>query len=267
VAGTICNLTCTHCFISCSPHNHTHSMLDLATVRRHLAEAVERGVREYYFTGGEPLMNREIFEILEATLEVGPATVLTNGLLLDPKRCARLRTLSDGSEYSLDVRVSLDGWGPEDHDRIRGDGTFRRAVEGIRNLWRAGLNPVVTVSEAAEGVGAAEGRARFLEILRSFGITRPRLKVLPLFRIGAETTRGRPYHPWERLGPGDAVDPDRLQCGSGRMVTSRGVYVCPILIDEPDARLGSTLAEADRPFELAYPACYTCHVTGMTCRT
>jgi hypothetical protein len=212
-------------------------------------------------------MNREIFEILRATLEVGPATVLTNGLLLDPKRCARLRSLSEGSEYSLDVRVSLDGWGPEDHDRIRGEGTFRRAVDGIRNLWSAGLNPVVTVSEAAEGVGAAEGRARFLEILRSFGITRPRLKVLPLFRIGAETTRGRPYHPWERLGPGDTVDPDRLQCGSGRMVTSRGVFVCPILIDEPGARLGSTLAEADRPFELAYAACYTCHVTGMTCRT
>src|SRR5690349_12103777 len=59
VAGTVCNLACTHCFISCSPSNHTHEMLDLATVRRVLAEAAALGVKEYYFTGGEPFLNRE----------------------------------------------------------------------------------------------------------------------------------------------------------------------------------------------------------------
>jgi hypothetical protein len=51
------------------------------------------------------------------------------------------------------------------------------------------------------------------------------------------------------------------------MVTSRGVYVCPILIDEPRARMGETLAEALRPFELAFPSCFTCHEYGVTCRT
>jgi hypothetical protein len=51
------------------------------------------------------------------------------------------------------------------------------------------------------------------------------------------------------------------------MVTSRGIYVCPILLDEPRARLGDRLAETLHPFELAYPACYTCHEYGVTCRT
>ena len=60
VAGTLCNLDCTHCFISCSPHNHTFGFLDLATVRRVLDESVALGVKEYYFTGGEPFLNRDM---------------------------------------------------------------------------------------------------------------------------------------------------------------------------------------------------------------
>src|SRR5579862_3659116 len=76
VAGTVCNLRCTHCFISCSPENHSHGMLSLASVAERLREAVLLGVREYYFTGGEPFLNREMVPILEATLKQGPAHVL-----------------------------------------------------------------------------------------------------------------------------------------------------------------------------------------------
>src|SRR5436853_7720218 len=40
VGGTVCNLACTHCFISCSPTNHTHEMMPLAEVERYLEEAM-----------------------------------------------------------------------------------------------------------------------------------------------------------------------------------------------------------------------------------
>jgi len=60
---------------------------------------------------------------------------------------------------------------------------------------------------------------------------------------------------------------ENLQCSSCRMVTSRGVYVCPILIDEPRARMGTSLGDTLRPFELRYSACFTCHEYGVTCRT
>src|SRR3954451_14681332 len=93
VGGTVCNLACTHCFISCSPTNHTHEMMRLAEVERYLAEAAALGVREYYFTGGEPFLNPEMEAILAATLRVGPASVLTNGLRFDRARSRRLRTL------------------------------------------------------------------------------------------------------------------------------------------------------------------------------
>ena len=269
VAGTICNLRCTHCFISCAPDNHSHGMLPLAEVKRRLEEAVRLGVKDYYFTGGEPFMNREIFEILEATLEVGPATVLTNGLLLDAKRARRLRALSDGSIYSLDVRISLDGYDAPTHDAIRGPGTFNRALAGAHRLACVGLNPVITVTEVNHTIGRPEARGAFLERMRELGLARPRLKVLSMFRIGREEHRSRAYESWETLR-GRTLSPaeaEALQCSSSRMVTSKGVYVCPILIDHDEARMGETLEETQRPFPLAYSACFTCHAYGVTCRT
>ena len=120
VAGTVCNLACTHCFVSCSPTNHTHEMMTLADVGRYLEEGARLGVREVYFTGGEPFLNLEMEEILELALRFAPANVLTNGLLLDPERCARLKKLADASEHSLDLRVSLDGYDAASNDPIRG---------------------------------------------------------------------------------------------------------------------------------------------------
>ena len=269
VAGTLCNLKCTHCFISCSPTNHSHGMLTLDDVRGRLREAAGLGVREYYFTGGEPFLNPEMLPIIEAALAQGPVSVLTNGLLLTPERCRKLRALSDASDYSLDIRISIDGYTAGVNDPIRGAGTFDRILDGIRNLAGAGLNPVVTVTEACAGAGSAEGRARFLEWMRGIGLDKPRLKILSLFRIGAEERRLRAYESWESLRGRHLTseEAERLQCSSCRMVTSKGVYVCPILIEEPSARMGDSLAGTLRPFELAYSSCFTCHEYGVTCRT
>jgi AdoMet-dependent heme synthase len=269
VGGTICNLACTHCFISCSPTNHTHEMLRLAEVEARLAEAVELGVKEYYFTGGEPFLNPDMEAILAATLRVGPANVLTNGLLLDEARCQRLRALADASDYSLDLRVSLDGFTAEANDPIRGPGTFARVMKGVANLAAAGLNPVLTVTEVHQENGSHEGKAAFFALLRSLGLAKPRLKVLPVFHIGAEAERSHAYESWQRLSEGDALAGtwDHLQCSSCRMVTDQGVWVCPILVNEPGGRMGATLADTLGPFRLDHPACWTCHVHGVSCKT
>jgi molybdenum cofactor biosynthesis enzyme MoaA len=269
VGGTVCNLACTHCFVSCSPTNHTHEPMTLEQVLPYLEEAAGLGVKEYYFTGGEPFLNPQLEEILAATLERGPATVLTNGLLLDDGRCARLAALQAASAYSLDLRVSLDGWDAATNDPIRGAGTFDRAIEGVERLWAAGLNPVLTVTEVHPESASPGGRERFLALLRGIGVTKPRLKVLPVFRLGAEADRSGGYASSHRIRSSDldAAGADHLQCAGCRMVTDQGVWVCPILVNEPTARMGERLADALGPFALAHAACWTCHEYGVSCRT
>lgn len=269
VGGTLCNLACKHCFISCSPGNETHPLMTLAQVERFLAEAVDLGVREYYFTGGEPFLNRELLPMIEAALRIGPVTVLTNGVLIREPVAAALAALAGRFEYSLDLRISLDGWDAATNDPIRGEGTFERIVAGIEHLGQVGLNPVITVTAACEPAVSSEGRTRFLAFLRAIGLKKPRLKVMPLLRIGAESGRGRPYAPWETLrdralSPGEL---EALQCTSSRMVTASGVYVCPILLETASARLADTLRGSMVGFPLSHQACYTCHAEGLSCRT
>ena len=269
VSGTLCNLACTHCFISCSPGNRSHGMLDLATVERYLREGERLGVRESYFTGGEPFLNSDILPILKAALRRGPATVLTNGTLIGASMAGRLKALSDASPYSLDIRVSLDGLDAESNDAIRGQGSFRRILEGLGHLARAGMHPVVTATEVCADLETPAGRERLVAMLRSLGLEKPRVKILPVLRLGAEAKRNLGLAPEESLRGWD-LDGEALaalQCSSGRMVTSRGVYVCPILIDHGEARMGSDLEETLRPFPLRHKACHTCHATGLNCRT
>ncbi len=143
VAGTLCNLTCAHCFISCSPTNHAFELIRLEQVLEVLKESEELGVKEYYFTGGEPFINPDIIEILEATLAIGPATVLTNATVLKPKHLERLAAAETSSLYSLEFRVSIDGYSPEMNDPIRGDGTFHKAMNGLHLLLEHGFLPII----------------------------------------------------------------------------------------------------------------------------
>lgn len=266
VAGSVCNLSCTHCFVSCGPDADRHALMSRADVHARVREGLALGVQEIYFTGGEPFVNPEMEAILEDTMHLAPCSVLTNGTLFTRRRIEFLRDLTLRSRFSLELRVSLDGPDASSHDPFRGEGAFRRTLDGLRALSEVGLLPIVTVTQHTDE-DALTFRARYLKMLREHGISRPRLKVLPMFRLGRETQRTRDYAVTETLAslPASAFDPERLQCGTSRAVTSQGVFVCPLLVDVPAARMGATLADASGPFELRHGACHTCWVTGMTC--
>jgi MoaA/NifB/PqqE/SkfB family radical SAM enzyme len=265
VGGTLCNLACHHCFISCSPGNRSFGFLDLAAVKRLLDESVRLGVKEYYFTGGEPFLNKDIVPILERTLRYGPATVLTNGTVFKDADLACLRRADEASPYSLEFRLSLDGYSAVDNDALRGAGTFERILRGLRQLLAHDFLPIITVAQARDqDEGLVEG---FIRLLREQGYERPRLKILPILRIGAETERHRGYQDDERVTGEMMADYDagQLLCSHSRIATDRGVFVCPILIEAPDARLGGTLEESLTPYPLRHHACYTCYQYGALC--
>ncbi len=269
VTGTLCNLACLHCFISCGPKNHSHEHMELDQVRRAVEAGATKGVKAYYFTGGEPFLHPQIREMIALTLEHGPLTVLTNGILIDEDMADWLAETFRTSRYSFDLRVSLDGTTKPENDALRGRGTFEKIIASIERLHAAGLNPVITVTTCHAESGGEEGRKKFYDFVRSRGIDKPRLKFLAPFKIGREERRGGGYENWERLVDGDLIDgeSEQLQCSNCRMVTSKGVYPCPILVEHDDARMGDELEDGLKAIELRHQACYTCHVEGVSCAT
>jgi AdoMet-dependent heme synthase len=267
VTGTLCNLACHHCFISCSPKNDRFGYLTFDTVKKCLQESRALGVKEYYYTGGEPFLHPEMVAMLIETLRFGPATVLTNGTVLKDEWLVALAVAERESLYSLEFRVSIDGFSSETNDPIRGEGTFERAMRGVTRLVEHGFLPIITAARTWNDAEERDVVGKFIEVLRSRGYARPRLKILPTLRLGAEVDRTHGYDDAERVDEAmmNGFDASQLICDHSRIVTDRGVYVCPILLDSPDARLGDSLAESLRPYALNHAACFTCYQYGAIC--
>ena len=87
------------------------------------------------FTGGEPLLSPDLFELLKRCDADGISCgILTNGTLIDRETAARLGTIRSLSF----VQVSIDGT-RETHDRVRGKGNFDKAFAGLKLLRRQGI--------------------------------------------------------------------------------------------------------------------------------
>src|SRR3989338_6436172 len=124
-----CNLTCTHCLFESSPSGDAG--MPAENIRNVMDESCRLGVFRFYFTGGEPFVRRDIFDLIKyATKEKGnELIVLTNATLFGNGKRAGLRGLD---KNKVKLQVSLDGSTPEINDPIRGRGTFGEITEGIK---------------------------------------------------------------------------------------------------------------------------------------
>jgi len=267
VSGTRCNIECRHCFNSSGPRETSFGLMTLDAVRRAIAAAASRGVREIYFTGGEPFLHAQVLEMIACALSVAPTTVLTNGMLIGDRIADTLAALAVDARYSLEVRVSLDGYTEEMNDAIRGRGVFRLALAGAVRLAHRNLLPLITIVRTWDDDDELAMVAAFTRALRDAGCDRPRLKILPALPLGRELTRVAGLQRDECVTTAmlAGFDSDLLMCSNSRLVTDRGVWVCPLLVDQPDARLGTTLDDAANTYELRHQTCVTCWRYGTIC--
>ena len=143
-----CNLACSYCLVSSSP-TAARRGIGLERARRLLDEAGALGVREVFFTGGEPFILPDIYEMIAAATPRFRTTVLTNAMLLRGRRLERLRAID---HPNLRVQVSLDDSEPGVHDLYRGAGSWRRTIEGIGLLREAGFRVRIATTVTPEGM-------------------------------------------------------------------------------------------------------------------
>jgi AdoMet-dependent heme synthase len=268
VSGTLCNIACAHCFNNSGPNVRTFGFLSLEKVRRELEAGAKAGVKEVFLTGGEPFLHPRLPEMLELSLELAPTTVLTNGMLINDRMADRLARIERAAQYSLEIRISLDGYTEEMNDRIRGKGVFRQALAATARLGRRGLLPLVTIVRTWGDEDDLRTIAGFREILEEAGYSRPRIKVLPTLPLGRELVRSPGLSSDESLLTEEMLegfDRDLLMCSNSRVVTDRGVWVCPLLVEKEDARVGNSLESSAEAYQLAHPACVTCFRYGTIC--
>jgi MoaA/NifB/PqqE/SkfB family radical SAM enzyme len=144
-----CNLRCSYCLAESTPATPRRA-LGLSNAQQLVDEAVELGFNEIFFTGGEPFILHDIYDMLAYSSARAKTNVLTNAMLLRRKRLEKLLSVANDN---LVVQVSLDGGTPEHHDAYRGQGTWAKTVEGIRTLqahgFRVRLSTTATPANSA----------------------------------------------------------------------------------------------------------------------
>ncbi len=165
-----CNLHCRHC-LSADIGKTDTGELDFEQCRAFIDELERLNVFQINFGGGEPFLRSDFPDILDYAHSKGVTTcVSTNGTVFDENLVKRL----DGMKL-LRIQVSLDGATAATNDAIRGQGTYKRILEGIallseRNFSHTSINMVVTrinfseierICELAAGYGVKTRLSRF----------------------------------------------------------------------------------------------------------
>jgi radical SAM protein with 4Fe4S-binding SPASM domain len=133
-----CNLRCKHCYYDAStPLDDELTTDEACALIDDIAATFGDDVR-VTLGGGEPLVRKDLFEIIEYGTARGLSLLLaSNGILLSERVAQRLK--DTGIE---EVIIAIDGM-QETHDAIRGKGVFEKAVKGARACKAAGLSVVI----------------------------------------------------------------------------------------------------------------------------
>ncbi|MBI1330951.1 MAG: radical SAM protein [Alphaproteobacteria bacterium] len=272
--GTLCNLACEGCYIESSPRNDWLVYLSRDEVRRFLDEAAREhpGIAEIGFTGGEPFMNPDFICMLEDTLSSGfRALVLTNAMR--PLRHRRQSLLDLRVEYQdqLSLRVSLDHFTREGHERVRGARSWAPAIDGLKWLSNHGFDIAVAVRFLGpeDEHALREGFAALFDNERiAIDAYDPhRLVLFPEMDAEADIPEIT-EHCWGILGK----NPSDVMCATSRMVIKRKGEAKPVVVSctllPYDARfeMGRSLSESKRPVHLNHPHCARfCVLGGASC--
>jgi MoaA/NifB/PqqE/SkfB family radical SAM enzyme len=128
--GFGCNNNCLFC-----AQAHRRSLGDQTTekLKNDLKNAYEEGIREVVFTGGEPTIRKDIFELVKYAKNLGYELIQiqTNGRMLSYKSFCKKIIEAGATEFS----PALHGHTPEIHDaQTRSAGSFRQTLQAIKNL-------------------------------------------------------------------------------------------------------------------------------------
>jgi len=140
-----CNLLCDHCYMAADAHSSPDELTDEETIAL-VHQMGERNLPALFLSGGEPMMRKNFWEILELARSYDiRVTVSTNCTLVDRESAQRLK--ANGIDW---IATSL--YGPSDfHDNmVRVPGTRDRVIEAVKILREEGVGVAVKTAISAE---------------------------------------------------------------------------------------------------------------------
>lgn len=272
--GTLCNLACDNCYIESSPTNDRLVYLSHQEVCAYLDEIGKQQwpIKEIGITGGEPFMNPEIIPIITSILAAGhPLLVLTNAMKPMMHKREALLTLKETYGEQLTLRVSIDHYTQELHEKERGPKSWEPMIKGLQWLsehqFHFSIAGRTCWNEREEEMRKGYA-AFFAEHHITLDVRDPEQLVLFPEMDLAQDPPEITTECWDIL----KKSPDDLMCANARMVVKRkgedkpAVVACTLLPYDEHFELGNTLKESLGDVPLNHPYCASfCVLGGGTC--
>jgi len=244
-----CNLQCVHCLSSSGQRDDRE--LSTAEAKRVLDQLRELQVFYINIGGGEPMVRRDFFELVEYSVASGIGVKFsTNGAFIDAEKARRLAAM----EY-LDIQISLDGVDAVTNDAVRGIGSYDMARRAMDNLAAADFGPFkISVVATRQNVPQLD---QFKALADSYGAQLRITRLRPSGRgvdswddLHPTNAQQREIYDWlmangENVLTGDSFFhlnalgpalPGLNMCGAGRVVCLidpiGDVYACPFVIHD-----------------------------------
>ncbi len=159
-----CNLRCKHCYSESG--NISKNELSTEEAMKVVDQIADFGATSLAFSGGEPLMRKDFFEIAHHAVSSGLyVSLATNGTLLNPENVRKLKEI--GVHY---VEVSLDGADAKTHDLFRGQtGAFDQTLQGLKNCLSKEICTCIAVTATKNNLTEIPA---ILEMAENMGIDR-----------------------------------------------------------------------------------------------
>lgn len=271
--GTLCNLSCDNCYIESNPKNDRLSYLTLNDVSQYIEEIQLNlwPIENIGFTGGEPFLNPNIIEILEKSLELNiPVMVLTNAHKVIKRWEGKLLALNEHFGDHFRLRVSLDHYTKEVHEKERGKNTFDETLKSFKWLVENGFNMSIAGRSLIDEdpLEAKNGYQKLLELYSiDLKLSDEKLVIFPEMKQDEdvpEISTGC----WDILN----VKPQSQMCSTERMIVKRkgqsapSVLSCTLIAYDEAFELGKTLKESFKDTHLKHPFCSKfCVLGGASC--
>lgn len=236
-----CNLQCEHCYMYAQRSRwKTLSADEYRTIFEGLSR---NGIKEATFTGGEPLMRPDLWEIIKNAREAGlAAKIFSNGTLWNDSDIERAR------DFAVKAQISIDGVDESSSSAVRGTGVFAKAKNVAIRLSEAGVDVEIATTPTLATIEAIEhGYSNFVKEMREKCGPKIKFKVSLDLMPGRNISRMTPQQKKEYEQKGrflySIANPEgtqipffdeyrkgqgRIVCGLGRLVFSPDgfVYVC-----------------------------------------
>lgn len=243
-----CNQRCKHCYIDFPISKNVKDFISIDNIKSAIEDTSEDNLQCIYLTGAEPMTHPDFNTILRLCLKRANVCICTNGTFINEKKARFLKKVEEECSNELIFKLSIDHYNEIKNDDIRWRGSYRQVISAIKSLIKYDFNPILNIVnyyKEDQKVLVKE----FSEICKRIGFDANdfNFQINEYYDKYKSTTENPTFSKTATF-----------DCQNGRILTEKGIYVCPFLANDHRGRMGQNFKDYGKKMYLETNFCSIC---------